>query len=103
MLVVFIIGPLNLVIGSVFFSDVLRRLVNELTPVTAQWRELGREFGFTENELDEIQQSKHYEVRECMTTMLDRKLKRTPGFGWEGVKKALRNIGREDLIHYPQG
>jgi len=81
-------------ICHICFPAFLRKLVNELKPVDAQWRKLGREFGFTENDLDGIKQSNPQgDVQQWMTTMLDRKLRSTPGFGLDDVSEALRNIG----------
>ena len=85
-------------------------LVNELGPISSQWRQLGIQFRFTENDLDGIKQnSPHGGVDEWMSTMLDKKLKSTPGFGWDDIVEALRNIGCGALAehiqqsHCPQG
>ena len=75
-----------------------------LTPVNAQWRELGVQFGFGGNDLDGIEQSNQCGgVQRWMTDMLEKKLKKTPGFGLDDVRRALRIIGREDLIDCPKG
>jgi len=85
-------------------------LVNELEPISSQWRQLGIQFRFTENDLDGIKQnSPHGGVEEWMSTMLDRKLRSTPGLGWDDIVEALWNIGYGALAahiqqsHCPQG
>lgn len=91
------------------FSDLVD-LVNELEPVSAKWRWLGVNFGFTVNDLDGIQMSNaHGGVMDWMTTMLDKKLNNIPGFRWEDVIKALEKIGHGALAeqikrtHCPPG
>jgi len=85
-------------------------LVDELGPISSQWWQLGIQFGFTEKDLDGIRQnSPHGGVEEWMSTMLDRKLRSTPGFGWDDIVEALRNIECGALAehiqqsHCPQG
>jgi len=76
-------------------------LVNALEPISSQWRQLGIQFRFTENDLDGIKQnSPHGGVEEWMSTMLDRKLRSTPGFGWDNIVEALRNIGCAALAEH---
>ena len=68
---------------------------------------MGGQFGFSENDLDGIEQGNpRGGVQRWMTTMLDKKLKSTPGFGWDDVTKALGRIGCGALakdIHSTQG
>ena len=56
--------------------------MNVLAPVSAQWSELGIQFGFVTNELDGIKLVRpHGSVAEWLTDMLDKKMKRSPDFG----------------------
>ena len=88
----------------------LRVLVNVLASVSAKWPELGTEFGFTRNDLDGIRQGKpQSSVTDWLTDMLDKKMKRSPEFGWSDVIQALVQIGYVALAesiqreHCPQG
>ena len=88
----------------------LRVLVNVLASVSAKWPELGTEFGFTPNDLDGIRQGKpQSSVTDWLTDMLDKKMKRSPEFGWSDVIQALVQIGCGALAesiqreHCPQG
>lgn len=88
----------------------LKDLVNELKPVESRWRQLGIQFEFTEDELDGIQLSDPVGgVERWMSSMLDKKLKNTPGLGWGDVTKALGRIGcgaraeHIQRIYCPQG
>ena len=77
-----------------------------------QWRPLGLKFGFRNNELNEIQKSRpHGGCKEWMLEMLSRKMRRTVGFGWDDIIKALSSIGcsetaakisKQHCIHHPR-
>ena len=85
-------------------------LVNALASVSAEWRKLGTQFCFTKNDLDGIKQTRSYgDVADWLTDMLDKKIKRSPEFGWNDVVQALIQIGCGSLAekiqreHCPQG
>ena len=84
--------------------------MNVLAPVSAKWTELGIQFGFITNDLDGIKQTRpHGSVRDWLTDMLDKKMERSPDFGWSDVFQALIEIGCGTLAqsiqqdHFPQG
>ena len=85
----------------------LKDLANELEPLRFRWREVGAQFGFTVNDLDEIEEKDpHGGAQQWMTTMLDRKLRTTPGFGWDDVLEARKRIEYEALarqLGFPRG
>ena len=67
--------------------------MNELEPLKSRWKEVGVQFGFAMNDLDAIQKSNPQGgVEEWMSTMLDRKLRSTPGFGWDDVSEARKRL-----------
>ena len=72
--------------------------MNELEPLKFRWREVGVQFGFTMNDLDAMQMGNpHGGVEEWMITMLDWKLRSTPGFGWDDVNEARKRLGYQAL------
>ena len=84
--------------------------MNALTRVSNKWFELGIQFGFLKNDLDGIRQERPYGgVTDWLTDMLDKKMNRSPDFGWSDVIQALVNIGERTVAesiqgeHYPQG
>ena len=88
----------------------IKVLVNALASVSAKWPELGTQFGFTRNDLDGIKQTRPYGgVTDWLTDILDKKMKRSPEFGWSDVIQALVQIGCGALAesiqreHCPQG
>ena len=88
----------------------LSELVNALSSVSAKWSELGTKFGFTPNDLNGISLGKpQSSVTDWLTDMLNKKMERSPEFGWSDVIQALVQIDCGTLAeriqreHCPQG
>ena len=84
--------------------------MNAHTRVSNKWFELGIQFGFLKNDLDGIRQGRPYGgVTQWLTDMLDKKMNRSPDFGWSDVIQAMVNIDERAVAesiqreHFPQG
>ena len=72
----------------------LEGMTTELEPVASDWRPLGVKFGFSESQLDAIENDHpHGDVMQCLRSMLDRKMKQSTGLKWSDIVLALGKIG----------
>ena len=70
--------------------------MNELSVIASKWRQLGTQFGFEGNQLDEIQMDR-FASKDCLMELITRKKARMTNFWWTDIVKALHAINENTL------
>ena len=81
-----------------FLSGELKEkdVMDMLCCIASKWRALGTQFGFGNNELDEIQMNRHCVAMDCLQDVISRKKERTP-FQWTTIVQALYSMKEKKL------